>query len=90
MSDIDLTEAMEAAARRFAVDVTRPAWDDLTATARINMQKAMEPLIAAALPHIERQVRERVAQEIEADMNHNANRNATLATAARIARGQET
>lgn len=34
----------------------------------------------------ERAVRDTVAESIEADMNHDANRNATLATAARIAR----
>ena len=45
---------------------------------------------AATSQHIaditERAVRDTVAESIEADMNHDANRNATLATAARIAR----
>lgn len=89
MSDIDLTQAVEAAARRFAVDVTRPAWDDLPATARMNMQKAMDPLITAALPHIERQVREQVAREIEAvdPIEWALAGQSAGADAARIARG---
>lgn len=32
-------------------------------------------------------VRERIAEDIKADMNHDVTRNATLAAAARIARG---
>jgi hypothetical protein len=43
----------------------------------------------AAGPIIAAEVRERVAREIEEGMDHDAVRNATLATAARIARGEE-
>lgn len=46
------------------------------------------PFIAHIADVTEAAVRETIAAEIEADMNHNAVRNATLATAARIARGE--
>ena len=44
------------------------------------------PVLAQIVADAKAAERERVAQAIEAEMNHDAVRNATLATAARIAR----
>ncbi|HEY9248904.1 MAG TPA: hypothetical protein VIO38_07220 [Rariglobus sp.] len=58
-------------------------WEHMNeATRAVEMQTAAR-ILSDAVPHI----REQVARDIEADQNHDAVRNATLATAARIARG---
>ena len=85
MSDIDLTGAVEAArvARR------EPAffsWE--IEEQRIKEERAMR----AALPHIERQVREQVADEIKTaskTLEYDDDEARVLHIAARIARGEQ-
>lgn len=74
-------EAVEAACR--AVHPTR--WEYRTIA---HPCEECTTAVTAAGPIIAAEVGERVARDIEADMGHDANRNATLATAARIARGE--
>lgn len=57
MSDIDLTEAVDA-----ALTATIPPHKPAVTWRR----DIADPAVRAALPHIERQVREQVAREIEA------------------------
>ena len=62
MSDIDLTEAVEAATS--AVTYVRDAHPRVSTDA--DSYDVADAAITAALPHIERQVREQVADEITA------------------------
>lgn len=100
----DLTEAVEAAARaRYEAerdrkdpdlrDTAYPPWEDLAPIARhLNLARALEYITGAA-PVIERQVREQVARDIEAEMPPMTTRQSgktarlILREAARIARG---
>ena len=68
MSALDLTEAVEAAARSLAHEAGLPAWDDMAPMSRHDLAEAVLPSISAAAPLIERQVREQVAREIEAQV----------------------
>lgn len=88
MSGIDLTEAVEAAARAahdqcgcLDEGAPLPAW----------AVEDTQAIITAALPHIERQVREQVAREIEAEAGHylpGYPGRSLLTRAASIARGE--
>lgn len=70
MSDLDLTEALDAAARaqyeRQYPNTALP-WDVMPAMNRHVAREMFLPPIAAAAPIIEAQVREQVAQAIEAE-----------------------
>lgn len=71
MSNIDLTEAVEAAARGFCGDlVPAVTIDDLSAIQRHAVREQALSYVTHALPCIERQVREQVAREIEAEIPH--------------------
>lgn len=66
-TDIDLTEAVEAAARGYCDDlVPAVTIDDLSAIQRHVIREQALSYVTHAAPHIERQVREQVAREIEA------------------------
>lgn len=104
MSDIDLSAAVEAAARAGyeAVDITGVPWSARRAEGNVfrygkEIRRA-EAAVTAAAPLIEAQVRERVAQEIEAEraecvatfddkVPYDRAVLYSLAVAARIARG---
>jgi len=89
MSDIDLTEAVDAAAagvlnRQVVSDKGQP----------LSARAYAHAAVTAALPHIARQVREQVAREIEAECSQVLTddgsgriESAALTHAARIARG---
>jgi len=68
MSDIDLTEAVEAAARDRAERQNGPGWW-ATADGYVKhvWREGVYQEVTAALPHIQRQVREQVAEEINED-----------------------
>lgn len=88
MSDIDLSEAVEAATD--AVITVRDAHPRVATDA--DSYDVAEAAVKAALPHIERQVREQVAREIEAAAQkrigeHTSPFIAGMVTAARLARG---
>lgn len=95
MSDIDLTEAaraIRAAQASHPEDQERLArWWDEGLTSPEDVEIATRQALAA-LPHIERQIREQVAREIEAEAHrrrgeHTSSFVAGMVTAARIARG---
>ena len=66
MSDIDLTEAVEAAAEGFCADLVPPVTlDNLSAIQRHVVREQALSYVTHALPHIERQVREQVAQRLQ-------------------------
>ena len=88
MSDIDLTEAVEAATS--AVTYVRDAHPRVSTDA--DSYDVADAAITAALPHIERQVRERVAREIETaskTLEYDDDEARVLHIAARIARGEQ-
>lgn len=89
MSDLDLTEAVEAAARGSyeAAPGEGPAWESLPAIYRHEVRDIALGFVTHAAPLIEAQVRAQIVADIESDMDYDVLRNATLATAARIARG---
>lgn len=69
MSDIDLTEAVDAAARvawREDGEKSHGQWEAQTRMTRHVMREFITPVVAAAAPLIEAAVREQVAREIEA------------------------
>jgi len=80
MSDIDLTEAVDAAARawfdhaqarrtddgRHRPDGQPWTWDDQHAGDQFMMREIVLPIVAAAVPAVETQVRERIAVRVEA------------------------
>lgn len=68
MSNLDLTEAVEAAARGSYTDAPGdgPAWDDLPPMYRHQVAEIALSFVAHAAPLIEAQVREKVAAAIEA------------------------
>jgi len=75
---LDLTEAVEAAARASYEDWRespnaqgswRPVWEEAPTMLRVNITEALLPTVTAVAPLIEAQVREQVAQEIEAGEN---------------------
>lgn len=86
MSDIDLTEAVEAAAR-----AQHDGCGCIESGSPVGVWAKKEALVAltAALPHIERQVREQVAREIEARLPDadSSSQRVALYAAASIARG---
>lgn len=96
MSDIDLTEAVEAAARyQFGIDYGHldRAWIDAHPIVRHKYLEAVLPMVTAAAPLIERAVREQVARDIEARLadvrkTSAVGRQFGLDEAARIARGR--
>jgi hypothetical protein len=64
MSDIDLTEAIEAAARGwFESAPFAPPWDGMGPMVKHRAMETMLPGITAAAPLIEAQVREQIAEE---------------------------
>ena len=71
MSDIDLAEAVEAAARarwNRAPMSAQHSWEAMPEAFRVRIRGTVAAAdITAALSNIERQVREQVAQEIEAE-----------------------
>lgn len=73
MSDLDLTEAVEAAARAWyeakAAHFGLRAWEDLDPLAQHAWREDAITAATAAAPLIEAQVRARVAAEIEARAN---------------------
>ena len=87
MSDIDLTEAVEVGAagvlnRQVVSDKGQP----------LSARAYAHAAVTAALPHIERQVRERVAREIETaskTLEYDDDEARVLHIAARIARGEQ-
>ena len=95
MSDIDLSAAVEAAARAIfeAMWATEarpcPTWEDVPPPAKHHHRESVLPAVAAAAPLIEQAVREQVAAEIEAQLPNAAGMAQALALkiAARIARG---
>ena len=102
MSDIDLTEAIEAAAQAHlaatAVGTAGVGWADLNPWQQHSIREYVLPMVSAAAPLIEAQVREQVAREIEqlagTRRRHSGGTgqaydsgNSALLDAARIARG---
>jgi len=68
MSDIDLAEAVEAAARdRAERQNGRGSWATADGYVRYAWLEGVYREVNAAAPHIERQVREQVAREIETE-----------------------
>lgn len=65
MSDIDLTEAVEAAYDETVLERTAVAYSGDESTEYF--EALFRNALTAALPHIERQVREQMAREIEAE-----------------------
>jgi len=72
---LDLTEAVEAAARASYEDWRqspnaqgswRPVWEEAPTMLRVNITEAVLPTVTAVAPLIEAQVREQIASEIEA------------------------
>ena len=70
MSDIDLTEIVEATARGAyeAAPGDGPAWDDLPAIYRHEVQEIALDFVKHAAPLIEAAVCAQVAQQIEAEV----------------------
>ncbi len=68
MSDLDLTEAVEAAASGAYADApgAGPEWDDLPSTYRREVRELVLGFLNHATPVIEAQVRARIAAQIEA------------------------
>lgn len=93
MSTLDLTEAVEAAASdRYTAQFPHAGtdWAHLPAMNKHLAREVMLPIVTAAAPLIEAQVREQVAREIEARTTTTAGSQAFRAgmdRAARIARG---
>ena len=98
MSDIDLTEAIEAGARAEGDHSLRGAgFDGFTPGSQHGFRLTARRILTAALPYIARQIREQVAREIEAtdarlaaqgwDDPYTRRRRDGLAEAAEIARG---
>ena len=88
MSDIDLTEAVEAATS--AVTYVRDAHPRVSTDA--DSYDVADAAITAALPHIARQVREQVADEIKTaskTLEYDDDEARVLHIAARIARGEQ-
>ena len=87
MSDIDLTEAVEAAFDETLTERCLVALDDRADSSHI--WTLLQEALTAALPHIARQVREQVAREIEAvdPVEWALAGQSAGADAARIARG---
>lgn len=88
---IDLTEAVEAGARAQLAMVTAPAvveWIELSPGQHHSFREHALPLVTAAAPLIEAQVREQIAREIEAEAETYGSQSAvdTFRIAARIAR----
>ncbi|SFK32504.1 hypothetical protein [Cellulomonas sp. KH9] len=87
MSDIDLTEAVDAAAagvlnRQVVSDKGQP----------LSARAYAHAAVTAALPHIARQVREQVADEIKTaskTLEYDDDEARVLHIAARIARGEQ-
>lgn len=66
MSNIDLTEAVEAAARGWFEDAPfAPPWDVLADGVKHRAHETMLPGVAAAAPVVEAAVRAQIASEIE-------------------------
>lgn len=90
-TDIDLTEAVERAAR--ALWPYKAVWEDVDEAERKVYRARAHAALTAALSHIERQVREQVAREIEdyADkkIDDYSMRWISGGAAARIARGEQ-
>jgi hypothetical protein len=67
MSDLDLTAAVEAAARGwFESAPFAPPWDDLTPEIKHRARETVLPGITAAAPLIAAQVRVQIAAELRA------------------------
>ena len=62
---LDLTEAIEAAAQAMRDNNSAQAWEDTT-PGHVPIAIYAQAAIRAAAPALERQVREKIAQEIEA------------------------
>ena len=99
MSDIDLAEAVEAAARarwNRAPMSAQHSWEAMPEAFRVRIRGTVAAAdITAAFSNIERQVREQVAREIEAECSQVLTddgsgriESAALTHAARIARGE--
>ena len=95
MSALDLTAAVEAAARGMWGGTPDPferprEWDDVASGVRHSVREAALLAVTAAAPLIEAAVREQVAREIEALRTRPAalvDGRLAVGTAARIARG---
>lgn len=74
MTAIDLTEAVEAAARALCEEhaVAPTPWGDLDAAIKRDAREYVLPVVAAAAPVIEAAVRTQVAAELHEGGHHHA------------------
>jgi hypothetical protein len=93
VSDLDLTAAVDAAARAIfeamwaSTAPPCPTWEDVPPPARHHHRESVLPAVAAAAEVIEQQVRERVAAEVEAEADARAAKRDTHRAASEVKRG---